>query len=145
MTATSQELRQQIAALVAQYADVALAPRPFVPGETTIPPSGKVIGGRELELMVEASLDGWLTTGRFNERFEAGLSEFLGLPHVLTTTSGSSANLLALAALTSPQLGSRALKPGDEVITVAAGFPTTVNPSVQYGLCLLYTSDAADE
>ncbi|WP_431469978.1 lipopolysaccharide biosynthesis protein RfbH [Sphingosinithalassobacter sp. LHW66-3] len=134
MTATSQELRQQIAALVAQYADVALAPRPFVPGETTIPPSGKVIGGRELELMVEASLDGWLTTGRFNERFEAGLSEFLGLPHVLTTTSGSSANLLALAALTSPQLGSRALKPGDEVITVAAGFPTTVNPSVQYGL-----------
>lgn len=131
---TAEAIRQQIAQLVGQYAETALAPKPFVPGETVIPPSGKVIGARELELMVEASLDGWLTTGRFNEQFEAGLAKFLGVPHVLTTTSGSSANLLALSALTSPELGSRALKPGDEVITVAAGFPTTVNPSVQYGL-----------
>lgn len=84
--------------------------------------------------MVEASLDGWLTTGRFNDAFEKKLGEFIGVPHVLTTTSGSSANLLALTALTSPKLGERALKPGDEVITVAAGFPTTVNPAIQNGL-----------
>jgi CDP-6-deoxy-D-xylo-4-hexulose-3-dehydrase len=131
---TADALRQQIVQLVGEYAATAMAPRPFVPGESVIPPSGKVIGARELELMVEASLDGWLTTGRFNTAFEEGLAKFLGVPHLLTTTSGSSANLLALACLTSPRLGSRALKAGDEVITVAAGFPTTVNPSVQYGL-----------
>lgn len=84
--------------------------------------------------MVEASLDGWLTTGRFNAAFESTLGEFLGVGHVLTTNSGSSANLLAITALTSPKLGSRALKPGAEVITVAAGFPTTVNPAIQSGL-----------
>jgi len=84
--------------------------------------------------MTEAALDGWLTTGRFNEAFEQQLAKFLGVNHVLTTNSGSSANLLALAALTSPKLGDRALRPGDEVITVAAGFPTTVNPSILFGL-----------
>ena len=131
---TADGLRQQIIQLVGEYAATAMAPTPFVPGESVIPPSGKVIGARELELMVEASLDGWLTTGRFNEAFEQRLAKFLGVPHLLTTTSGSSANLLALCALTSPRLGDRALKRGDEVITVAAGFPTTVNPSVQYGL-----------
>ena len=131
---TAESLRQDILQLVGRYAAEALAPKPFVAGESGIAPSGKVIGARELELMVEASLDGWLTTGRFNTIFEEKLGAFLGVPHVLTTTSGSSANLLALAALTSPRLGSRALKAGDEVITVAAGFPTTVNPSVQYGL-----------
>jgi CDP-6-deoxy-D-xylo-4-hexulose-3-dehydrase len=131
---TADALREQIARLVGEYAEVALAPKPFSPGVSVIPPSGKVIGARELQLMVDASLDGWLTTGRFNTAFEAGLAKFFGLPHVLTTTSGSSANLLALAALTSPRLGERRLKAGDEVITVAAGFPTTVNPSVQYGL-----------
>lgn len=131
---TADALRQQINTLVGQYADISLAPKPFVPGETVIPPSGKVIGARELELMVEASLDGWLTTGRFNEQFEGNLARFLGVPFVLTTNSGSSANLLALSALTSPELGARALKAGDEVITVAAGFPTTVNPTVQHGL-----------
>ncbi|ECI3502750.1 lipopolysaccharide biosynthesis protein RfbH, partial [Salmonella enterica subsp. enterica] len=106
----------------------------FVAGTSVVPPSGKVIGAKELQLMVEASLDGWLTTGRFNDAFEKKLGEFIGVPHVLTTTSGSSANLLALTALTSPKLGERALKPGDEVITVAAGFPTTVNPAIQNGL-----------
>jgi CDP-6-deoxy-D-xylo-4-hexulose-3-dehydrase len=131
---TADELREQIARLVGEYAAVAMAPKAFEPGESVIPPSGKVIGARELQLMVDASLDGWLTTGRFNTAFEEGLGRFFGLPHVLTTTSGSSANLLALAALTSPRLGHRALRRGDEVITVAAGFPTTVNPSVQYGL-----------
>ena len=131
---TPDDLRQQIRQLVGQYAEAAMAPKPFVPGESVIPPSGKVIGGRELELMVDASLDGWLTTGRFNTAFEAGLSTLLGVPHVLTTTSGSSANLLALSCLTSPRLGDRALRKGDEVITVAAGFPTTVNPTIQHGL-----------
>jgi CDP-6-deoxy-D-xylo-4-hexulose-3-dehydrase len=116
------------------YAGVALSPPPFVPGRTPVPPSGKVIGARELELLVESSLDGWLTTGRFNDAFERTLGQYLGRRHVRTTNSGSSANLLAMTALTSPLLGDRALKPGDEVITVAAGFPTTVNPTLQNGL-----------
>ncbi|ANI28360.1 lipopolysaccharide biosynthesis protein RfbH [Yersinia entomophaga] len=131
---SQEELRQQIAGLVAQYAETAMAPKPFEAGKSVVPPSGKVIGAKELQLMVEASLDGWLTTGRFNDAFEKKLGEYLGVPYVLTTTSGSSANLLALTALTSPKLGARALKPGDEVITVAAGFPTTVNPTIQNGL-----------
>ncbi|MDF0604187.1 lipopolysaccharide biosynthesis protein RfbH [Neisseriaceae bacterium TC5R-5] len=108
-------------------------PKPFVPGQSTVPPSGKVIGSPELMAMTEAVLDGWLTTGRFNEQFEAGLAASIGVPHVLSTNSGSSANLLAFMALTSPKLGERAIKPGDEVITVAAGFPTTVNPAIQFG------------
>jgi CDP-6-deoxy-D-xylo-4-hexulose-3-dehydrase len=116
------------------YAEVAHRATVFVPGRTPVPPSGKVIGARELELLVESSLDGWLTTGRFNDAFERRLSHYLGRKHVRTTNSGSSANLLALTALTSPLLGDRALKPGDEVITVAAGFPTTVNPTLQNGL-----------
>jgi len=127
------ELRLHIAELVAEYATLAFAPAPFVPGTTPIPASGKVIGGPELHNMVEASLDGWLTTGRFNEAFERRLAEFLGVKHVLTTNSGSSANLLAFSALTSPSLGERALRAGDEVISVAAGFPTTVNPILQFG------------
>ncbi len=106
----------------------------FIPGTSIIPPSGKVIGAAELKNMVEASLDGWLTTGRFNEAFEKRFAEFVGVPHALTTVSGSSANLLAFTALTSPRLGARALKRGDEVITVAAGFPTTVNPILQNGM-----------
>lgn len=116
------------------YAGIAHRAQPFVPGKSVVPPSGKVIGAKELELLVEASLDGWLTTGRFNDAFERRLGRFLGRKHLLTSNSGSSANLLALSALTSPLLGERALRPGDEVITVAAGFPTTVNPSLQHGL-----------
>jgi len=103
----------------------------FLPHQTTIPPSGKVIGVPEITNMVEASLDGWLTTGRFNEQFEKNLANYLGIKHALTTNSGSSANLLAFTALTSPTLGDRQIKSGDEVITVAAGFPTTVNPILQ--------------
>ena len=127
-------IRSQIADLVDQYAALEYAPKEFVGGETVVPPSGKVLGANELKMMVEASLDGWLTTGRFNDAFEKRLGEYLGVPYVLTTTSGSSANLLALTSLTSPKLGERQLKPGDEVITVAAGFPTTVNPTIQNGL-----------
>ncbi|WP_028996362.1 lipopolysaccharide biosynthesis protein RfbH [Azohydromonas australica] len=130
---TPESLRGQIAELVQQYAELALAPKPFVPGESPVPVSGKVIGARELQLMVEASLDGWLTTGRFNAAFEQKLAQFLGVKHCLTVNSGSSANLVAFSALTSPRLGERAIKPGDEVIGVAAGFPTTVNPILQFG------------
>jgi len=133
-TASTAELRAQIKQLVAEYAAHSFAPKPFVPGQTPIPASGKVLGAEELQHMVEASLDAWLTTGRFNDAFERRLAEFIGAKHALTTNSGSSANLLAFSALTSPQLGERALKPGDEVITVAAGFPTTVNPTLLYGM-----------
>jgi CDP-6-deoxy-D-xylo-4-hexulose-3-dehydrase len=127
------DLRQQIAKLVDEYAQIALAPQPFAPGMTAIPPSGKLIGAQELKNMVEASLDGWLTTGRFNDQFEAELAKFLGVKYLITVNSGSSANLVAFNALTSPKLGDRAIKPGDEVIGVAAGFPTTVNPILQFG------------
>jgi CDP-6-deoxy-D-xylo-4-hexulose-3-dehydrase len=130
---TAQALRQQIAELVGRYAELHLAPSPFVAGQSSVPPSGKVIGAGELQAMTEAVLDGWLTTGRFNEAFEKRLAKYLGRRCVLTTNSGSSANLLAFSALTSPRLGERAIKPGDEVIGVAAGFPTTVNPILQFG------------
>jgi CDP-6-deoxy-D-xylo-4-hexulose-3-dehydrase len=126
-------LRQQISQLVEQFAATSLASKPFVPGATAVPPSGKLIGPEELQAMVEASLDGWLTTGRFNDLFEQKLAKFLGVKHLMTVNSGSSANLVAFSALTSPKLGGRAIKKGDEVIGVAAGFPTTVNPILQFG------------
>lgn len=127
------QLRTDISRLVEQYAKEALAPTPFVPGKTVVPPSGKLIGAEELQMMVEASLDGWLTTGRFNDAFEERLAKFLGVKYLITVNSGSSANLVAFSALTSPKLGERAIKQGDEVIGVAAGFPTTVNPIIQFG------------
>lgn len=126
-------LRKQIEALVEEYAAIAYAPSTFEPGKSVVPPSGKLMGAEELKGMVEASLDGWLTTGRFNEAFERQLAKFIGVRSSLTVNSGSSANLVAFMALTSPMLGDRAIKPGDEVITVAAGFPTTVNPILQAG------------
>jgi CDP-6-deoxy-D-xylo-4-hexulose-3-dehydrase len=129
----TQALRTQIALLVDEYAAIALAPQPFLPGASMVPPSGKVIGALELKNMVEASLDGWLTTGRFNTEFEKKLAAFLGVKHLITVNSGSSANLVAFNTLTSPKLGDRAIQQGDEVIGVAAGFPTTVNPILQFG------------
>lgn len=131
--AQTQALREQIAKLVDDYAAIALAPAPFQPGSSVLPPAGKLIGAAELKLMVEASLDGWLTTGRFNDEFEKRLAKFLGVDYLITVNSGSSANLVAFSTLTSPKLGERAIKPGDEVIGVAAGFPTTVNPILQFG------------
>lgn len=130
---TQQQIREQIAALVAQYGALASVPKPFEPGVTVIPPAGKVVGAPEMGLMVEASLDAWLTTGRFNDEFEKRLAKFIGVEFLITVNSGSSANLVAFSALTSPKLGARAIQPGDEVIGVAAGFPTTVNPILQYG------------
>jgi CDP-4-dehydro-6-deoxyglucose reductase, E1 len=126
-------LREQISQLVAEYASIALSPQPFLAGLTAVPPSGKVIGVEELQNMVAASLDGWLTTGRFNAEFETKLAAFIGVKHLITVNSGSSANLVAFSTLTSPKLGDRAIKQGDEVIGVAAGFPTTVNPILQFG------------
>ena len=116
------------------YGDSASLPPPFSPGVSPIPASGKVLSGSDYAMMAEAVLDGWLTTGRFNSLFETELASFLGVNHAITTNSGSSANLLALSTLTSPKLLERQLKPGDEVITVAAGFPTTVNPIIQNNL-----------
>lgn len=126
-------IRQQIAALVDQYAAVSLASQPFLPGLSAVPPSGKLMGAQELKNMVDAGLDGWLTTGRFNAEFEKKLAAFIGIKHLITVNSGSSANLVAFSTLTSPKLGERAIKKGDEVIGVAAGFPTTVNPILQFG------------
>ena len=129
----SQQIRQQIARLVDEYAAIQYTPSIFEPGVTVVPPSGKVLDATELKNMVEASLDGWLTTGRFNDAFEKRLAKYLGVKFLITTNSGSSANLLAFSTLTSSRLGDRAIKPGDEVIGVAAGFPTTVNPVLQFG------------
>ncbi|HEV7814056.1 MAG TPA: aminotransferase class I/II-fold pyridoxal phosphate-dependent enzyme, partial [Janthinobacterium sp.] len=131
--ANKEQLRAQILQLVAEYGALASAPRPFEAGVTVIPPAGKVVGAPEMGLMVEASLDAWLTTGRFNDQFEARLAQFIGVKHLITVNSGSSANLVAFSTLTSPKLGPRAIQPGDEVIGVAAGFPTTVNPILQFG------------
>jgi CDP-6-deoxy-D-xylo-4-hexulose-3-dehydrase len=129
----SELIRNQIAKLIEEYAAIKYAPKAFEPSSTVIPPSGKVLDGNELKAMVDASLDGWLTSGRFNEAFEKKLADYLGVRYLLTTNSGSSANLLAFSALTSSKLGDRAIQPGDEVISVAAGFPTTVNPILQFG------------
>ena len=105
----------------------------FIPGKTLIPPSGKLIGSKEIEYMISASLDGWLTTGRFNKEFEKNLADFLKIKHLITVNSGSSANLIAFSSLTSHLHKEKAVKPGDEIISVAAGFPTTVNPIFQNG------------
>ena len=129
-----ERLRQTILDLSALYAEMKHGPRTFTPGVSAVPVSGKVCGPDDMRSLVDSALDFWLTTGRFNDAFEERLRKLIGVRHALTTNSGSSANLLALSSLTSPNLKGRALKPGDEVITVATGFPTTVNPSLQYGL-----------
>lgn len=126
-----QELRSQALAAVQQYAEFKCQPRQFIPGQTYLPVSGKVFDHWEILNLVDSSLDFWLTAGRYAQEFEQRFAQWLGVKHCLLVNSGSSANLLALSALTSPKLGDKRLKPGDEVITVAAGFPTTVNPIFQ--------------
>jgi CDP-6-deoxy-D-xylo-4-hexulose-3-dehydrase len=126
--------RAAIFELVSEYHDLAFAPTAFVPGVSPVPVSGRVFDAHELQLLVDSGLDFWLTTGRYAKAFEHGFADVFGMRHALLVNSGSSANLLALTALTSPRLRGRRLRPGDEVITVAAGFPTTVNPIVQNGL-----------
>jgi CDP-6-deoxy-D-xylo-4-hexulose-3-dehydrase len=126
--------RADIEQLVRRFAADEWPARRFVPGETPIPVSGRVFDAEEVVTLVDSALDFWLTSGRYARQLEKGLSRFVGLRHAILCNSGSSANLLALSALTSSKLGDRALRPGDEVLTVAAGFPTTVNPILQNGL-----------
>jgi CDP-6-deoxy-D-xylo-4-hexulose-3-dehydrase len=125
------ELRAEILQLTDEYFKEAFPERPFLGGISAIPVSGKVFDDHELRNLVDSSLDFWLTTGRYAEQFEKRFAKVMGMKHAMLCNSGSSANLLAVTALTSPRLGKRALKEGDEVITVAAGFPTTVNPILQ--------------
>ena len=144
-------LRQQILELTAQYYDLAFPKKPFLGGISQIPVSGKVFDESELTNLVDSSLDFWLTSGRFAHEFEEEFAKVMGVKHAMLCNSGSSANLLAVSALKSDRLGKRALVDGDEVITLAAGFPTTVNPIVQNRLipvfidCELGTYDATAE
>jgi CDP-4-dehydro-6-deoxyglucose reductase, E1 len=131
MSERSEQLRQQILQLTAEFHAEAFAKKDFVAGSSVVPVSGKVIDAADMSAVVDSALDGWFTTGRWAKDFERKLARFFGVRSASLVNSGSSANLVALSALTSPKLGDRALKPGDEVITVAAGFPTTVNPIFQ--------------
>jgi CDP-6-deoxy-D-xylo-4-hexulose-3-dehydrase len=131
MTDKTARLRQQILDLTAEYFAEAFPDGEFVAGLSPVPVSGKVIDGGDLSAVVDSALDSWFTTGRFAEDFERKLARFVGVRCASLVNSGSSANLLAVSALTSPKLGDRRLKPGDEVITVAVGFPTTLNPILQ--------------
>jgi CDP-6-deoxy-D-xylo-4-hexulose-3-dehydrase len=133
MTSTDRasQLRDEILGLVRQYQREAFPEKPFLGGISAVPVSGKVFDDAELVNIVDSSLDFWLTTGRYAEIFEKRFAKVMGMRHAMLCNSGSSANLLAVTALTSERLGKRALKEGDEVITVAAGFPTTVNPILQ--------------
>ena len=131
MTDSSSELRQQILQLAERYFEETFPSRPFVAGESSVPVAGKVLDAADLCSLLDASLDCWLTTGRFAAQFERKFARYFDVRGASLVNSGSSANLLALSCLTSPKLGERRLRPGDEVITVAAGFPTTVNPIIQ--------------
>ena len=134
MNARADQLRSQILDLVGEFFEAEFADQAFAPGKSLVPVSGKVFDAAELRSLVDASLDFWLTTGRFAAQFEREFGAFCGVREAVLVNSGSSANLLALSTLTSPKLGERRLRPGDEVITTAACFPTTVNPIVQNGL-----------
>ncbi|WP_251037701.1 lipopolysaccharide biosynthesis protein RfbH [Paenibacillus albidus] len=133
MTASEQKLRNKILELTAEYHDHKWARKVFRPGVDYIPVSGKVFDSSDLTNLVDASLDFVLTADRYAQKFEQEFAAFMDVKYAMLTNSGSSANLLAFSALTSPKLGERRIKPGDEVITVAAGFPTTINPILQYG------------
>ncbi len=133
MSDRADKLRQRILSLVDEYHDEAFAPPEFVAGETPVPVAGRVFDAEDLSHLIDASLDFWLTAGRYAKEFERQLAQQFGVRFATLVNSGSSANLVALCALTSPTLADRAIKPGDEVITVAAGFPTTVNPIIQAG------------
>ncbi|MFN5365762.1 MAG: lipopolysaccharide biosynthesis protein RfbH [Bacteroidota bacterium] len=134
MTEKGEELKAQIKSLVGEYYQEVFANKQFSPGVNNVPVSGKVFDHVELQYLVESSLDGWFTTGRFNDQFERELAQFIQVRKAMTVNSGSSANLVAFATLTADELGDRKLKPGDEFISVAVSFPTTINPAVSYGL-----------
>ena len=134
MSEKSDQLRAQILALTAEYVTEEFAPKKFIPGESPVPVAGRVFDAEDVQSLIDSSLDFWLTEGRFARQFEDQFARFFNLRHSILVNSGSSANLLALASLTSPALKERQLKPGNEVITVATGFPTTVNPIFQNNL-----------
>ncbi|MHB8303118.1 MAG: lipopolysaccharide biosynthesis protein RfbH [Acidobacteriaceae bacterium] len=131
MEQSGDELRERILQLAERYFQEKFSAQPFIPGQSNVPVSGKVLDASDLRNLIDASLDCWLTTGRFAAQFEGQFARFFGVRGASLVNSGSSANLAAFSCLTSPKLGDRALRPGDEVITVAAGFPTTVNPIIQ--------------
>jgi CDP-4-dehydro-6-deoxyglucose reductase, E1 len=141
MSERANHLRRQILDLVGEYYDAAFPAVEFVPGESSVPVSGRVFDHAEIQHLVDASLDFWLTTGRFAAEFERTFARFFGIRSALLVNSGSSANLVALSCLTSPKLGERRLQPGDEVITAAAGFPTTVNPILQNNLVPVFIDE----
>ena len=126
--------RENIINLSKEYYKEINNEKSLIPGESYIPPSGKCVDEDDLANIIDASLDMWLTSGRYGDEFEREFPKFLGAKHCALVNSGSSANLVAMTALTSHKLGDKRLKPGDEVITVAAGFPTTVSPIIQNGL-----------
>jgi CDP-6-deoxy-D-xylo-4-hexulose-3-dehydrase len=134
MANSEKDLRKDIAALVGEFYKVKFGKTEFIPGTSPVHYAGRVFDEKELQVLVDSSLDFWLTSGRFSEEFEASFAEFVGAEYAFLVNSGSSANLVAFSALTSPLLGDKRLKPGDEVISVAAGFPTTVNPIIQHGM-----------
>lgn len=134
MSQDFKKIREEILSKTAEYYQARFAPKEFIPGKSRVNYAGRVFDEKEIINAVDASLDFWLTEGRYSEQFSEKISEFLGVEHVLLTNSGSSANLLAFSALTSEKLGEKRLKQGDEVISVAAGFPATVTPIIQYGL-----------
>ena len=127
------DIKHQIHSLLQEYYDEAFKEKKFVPGESSVPVSGKVFNHRELQYITDSALDAWFTTGKFNAEFERKPANYINIRTAITVNSGSSANLVAFSVLTSKELGEEAIKPGDEVITVAASFPTTVNPIIQYG------------
>lgn len=134
MSTVEADARKDILNRVVAFHETAFPQQPFIPGTTPVPVSGRVFDGSDMAHLVDSALDFWLTTGRFADQFERELAAFVGVDHAILCNSGSSANLLAIAALTSPRLADRRLRPGDEVITVAAGFPTTLNPLLQHDL-----------
>ena len=141
-TESADALRARILELVAEYHAEAFPPTEFHPGESVVQVSGRVFDAAELQSLVDASLDFWLTSGRFAAEFERDFARWIGVRHAILVNSGSSANLVALTALTAEELGERRLRPGDEVITAAAGFPTTVNPIIQNGLTPVFVDSA---
>lgn len=141
MSSQTESLRDRILDLVSKYHELAFAPQPFVPGETPVPVSGRVFDADDMRSLVDSSLDFWLTSGRFAAQFEKQFARWFGVRTATLVNSGSSADLLAVTSLTSPKLGDRRLRPGDEVITVAAGFPTTVNPIIQNGLVPVFLDE----
>ena len=143
-TTKAEKIKAEIHSLVKEYYDITHGAKKHVMGQDFVPVSGKVFDHTEIQYVVDSALDAWFTTGRFNSKFERELAKFIGIKFALTVNSGSSANLVAISGLCAPEWGDRAIKPGDEVITVAASFPTTINPLLTYGAVPVFVDVDAD-